>query len=31
MLEWDDNPAKLITRSLQPSKITKVIIVNEHE
>ena len=31
MLEWDENPAKLISKSLQPAKIAKVIIINETE
>ena len=31
MLEWDENPAKLIARTLQPANIAKVIIINDEE
>lgn len=31
MLEWDPNPAKFISRTLQPAKVAKVIIVNAEE
>jgi len=31
MIEWDENPARLIARTLQPAKIAKVIIVNDEE
>ena len=31
MIQWDENPARLIARTLQPAKIAKVIIVNEEE
>lgn len=31
MIEWSDDPIKLIATSLQPSSVSAVIIVNDHE
>jgi len=31
ILEWEENPAKLIAKTLQPAKISKVIIINDED